>query len=240
MSDTSTIGISGEEEEYHDHMMSRQANLVGETRDMTALIIGAGSIGSNAADLFVSMGIRDITLIDPDIVLPENEFPGQYNARHVGTPKVHAVAERLREEYSHGMTLSITAFHAKIEDTTFETDIYFDIVLVCTDNMVTRRYALEMLWNHCDGLWLDARMGGPSCVLYCVRVDDDEKFEFLSKHDMKDVTTEMPCGDKATAYLTTGFMRGLLGIAIRDHSRGVKPPYQQIIDAERLKWFPVK
>lgn len=60
-------------------------------------ICGAGGLGSNVALLLARSGIAKMRLIDFDIVESSNLNRQQFFPRHVGQPKISALAEILRE-----------------------------------------------------------------------------------------------------------------------------------------------
>ena len=60
-------------------------------------IAGAGGLGSNAAVMLARCGVGHLLLVDDDIVEASNLNRQQFWPRHVGMPKVEALAELLRE-----------------------------------------------------------------------------------------------------------------------------------------------
>lgn len=60
-------------------------------------IVGCGSFGSALADMLVRAGAGALTLIDPEVLSVENLGRHVLTSRDLGRPKVHALAERLRE-----------------------------------------------------------------------------------------------------------------------------------------------
>lgn len=64
-------------------------------------LAGAGGLGSNAALMLVRCGVENLLLVDDDVVEPSNLNRQQYWPRHVGRPKVEALAEILRELNPH-------------------------------------------------------------------------------------------------------------------------------------------
>lgn len=58
-------------------------------------IVGVGALGSFAADMLVRAGIRHLTLIDDDIVMPGNLIRHLVGPEMVGLPKVTAVKRHL-------------------------------------------------------------------------------------------------------------------------------------------------
>ncbi len=60
-------------------------------------IAGCGGLGSNVAMLLARSGVQDMLLIDYDVVEPSNLNRQLFFPRHVGMPKVQALAEILQE-----------------------------------------------------------------------------------------------------------------------------------------------
>lgn len=60
-------------------------------------IAGAGGLGSNAALMLARSGVGNLVLVDDDVVDASNLNRQQYWPRHVGRPKVEALAELLLE-----------------------------------------------------------------------------------------------------------------------------------------------
>lgn len=66
-------------------------------RSVRVGIAGAGGLGSNAALMLARSGVEDMLLLDDDVVEPSNLNRQQFWPRHLGCPKVEALAELLRE-----------------------------------------------------------------------------------------------------------------------------------------------
>jgi hypothetical protein len=69
--------------------------------DVNVLVAGCGSGGSSVAQLLVMSGIRNFTLIDHDVLGPENVIRHICGRRFIGAKKVAAVAEMLRDRNPH-------------------------------------------------------------------------------------------------------------------------------------------
>ncbi len=63
----------------------------------TVVLIGAGSIGSAAAESLAAYGVRRFVLVDPDRLLPHNFARHRVHPAQVGRLKVNALADRLRD-----------------------------------------------------------------------------------------------------------------------------------------------
>lgn len=193
--------------------LSRQSAMVSrDIADLSVCIVGVGGIGSNAAHTLASMGVQQITLIDNGIVELENIYPGFFGAASADEElkKVDSVTLDLEERYDV-LPLAHLGF---IEDVP-ENDLgIYDIVLVCTDTIASRLAAWEILRDRTQW-WLDGRMGGPGCDLYCFNAKDGSKVEqYLSSLDHPE--GDLPCGMKATAFITKGYLQGFIGDAVRD------------------------
>ncbi len=60
-------------------------------------VAGAGGLGSNAALMLARCGVEHLLLVDDDVVEPSNLNRQHYWPRHLGRPKVEALADLLRE-----------------------------------------------------------------------------------------------------------------------------------------------
>lgn len=205
--------------ELRDERMSRQNRLLNDAIEhLSVIIVGVGSIGSNAAHLLVSMGIHNITLIDHDGVSEENIFPSWFYPKHVGLPKVTAVYRQLEE---YGVLAS--AYEQDISD--FSVKKYYDVCIVATDSIESRMIAFEKLRYNCVW-WLDARMGGDSCELFSFNTADDLALRTYQQLELRPVTEQLLCGEKATAYNTKGSLIQFIGWSLRDITDGKVPTYQ--------------
>jgi molybdopterin-synthase adenylyltransferase len=64
-------------------------------KNMRLLIAGCG-VGSVFAETAIRLGFTKIVLIDPDIIEPHNLNRQNFTAKDIGTPKVKALAHRLK------------------------------------------------------------------------------------------------------------------------------------------------
>lgn len=64
-------------------------------RDARVAIVGVGALGSFTADMLVRAGVRHVTLVDDDIVMPGNLIRHLVGPEMVGLPKVTAVKRHL-------------------------------------------------------------------------------------------------------------------------------------------------
>lgn len=174
---TTHIGVEMFHQIQRDAALSRQGDIIPfYIQELSVLLIGVGGIGSNVAHMLASMGISNMTLIDPQEVNLENTYPGWFRWGDLGKPKVEAVAERLREEFNLG-----DGIHP-IQD--YFMELYpkrYDVVVISTDTLTSRREAWEIFRAQEEGvghplweLWIDARMGGTNAEVYALIHDDED------------------------------------------------------------------
>src|SRR5690242_11257379 len=91
-------------ERYARHLVLREVGGPGQQKlkAASALIVGAGGLGSPAALYLAAAGIGTLILADPDDVDVSNlQRQVIYTADDVGRPKVEAAADRLHELNQH-------------------------------------------------------------------------------------------------------------------------------------------
>ena len=76
--------------------MPRQSEAHAVLADRHVAIIGCGSLGSKIAAMLARAGVKTFTLVDDDILLPDNLVRNDLDWREVGAHKVDAVARRIK------------------------------------------------------------------------------------------------------------------------------------------------
>lgn len=128
-----------------------------ELAEAHVVVIGAGSIGSAAADALAAYGVRRLTIVDPDRLLPHNFARHRANPRQLGRHKVNAERDRLLARDRH-LTVDALAL-----DVIYDADVMRPLfeqanaVLVTADGVNARRAA-----NHI------ARRVGTPAIFACV------------------------------------------------------------------------
>ncbi len=207
-------------------MLSRQAELVALPEPNTSMtFIGVGGIGSNALHMAVSMGITDITIVDPDDIGHENVFPGAFPSFKVGEKKVSALMDDMVDYYN----VYIDAMPCKLADASLK---QASIVVVSTDSNVSRRQAWAKRDYLCypNSLWIDARMGGYLSTVLTVSLADKAACDTYTEFIQWETDGSLPCGQKATAPLTKGFIAGMIGQSIMRYLNRQPPLYIQRYD----------
>ena len=111
--------------------------------DVRVLIAGCGSGGSAVALQLAMSGIRNFTLIDHDVLGPENVIRHVCGRRYIGTRKVEALADVLRDRNPSvsisGVDADLTRYPQLPDDIAKS-----NVVVLATDNDPTR-YMLNEL-----------------------------------------------------------------------------------------------
>jgi len=124
---------------YSRHLMVPEIGLEGQKRlkAASALIVGAGGLGSPAALYLAAAGVGRIGIVDDDVVDVSNlQRQVLHGTSQIGRPKVDSAVERLRdlnpyikiERYLD----SFTQYNAE------EIAAGYDLLLDCSDNFTTR------------------------------------------------------------------------------------------------------
>src|SRR5512141_2352608 len=124
---------------YSRHVLLDELGIGAQERFAAAhaLIIGAGGLGTPAAQFLVAAGIGTVTLCDPDAVdLTDLQRQILYATADVGRPKVEAAKARLA---AINPDVRVRALRERVDDARLrELVADADIVLDCSDNFVTR------------------------------------------------------------------------------------------------------
>lgn len=109
------------------------------------LIIGCGSIGGYLASQLAQSGIRDLTLIDPDIITPENIYRHYLGRAYIGQYKAEALSNRLQTDIPN---LKIKPISQTIQYALENCDInfsQFSIIVSATGNHNVNRWINRQL-----------------------------------------------------------------------------------------------
>ena len=146
----------------------RQQELVNQERlvNLNVTVIGCGAVGSFTALSLCKMGLRQLTLIDPDTVSIEN-LPNQFFQEcDLGKKKVAACAEILQQFDSDIQinTLTRPFIKQKLES---------DIVISSVDSMDVRKRIWGSVVSHKKAkLLIDPRMAAHVIQVYSVSPGD--------------------------------------------------------------------
>ena len=186
--------------------LSRQRDLVppGTIDEMRFVLIGAGGLGSNLFHTLISLGAREIKIFDHDRVEEENLAPGWFFHESLGLYKPDALLAQAQWTFNDDFP-GIVPVAQKYSDQIIDPDILF----ITVDSIVVRR----TIWENrtfTPKWWIDGRMGWDQCSAWCIDPSNPEDCDWYEKN-LEGRDEPMPCGEKATAFLTKGIAQGFLG-----------------------------
>ncbi len=137
---------------YIQDRYSRQLPLIGLEGQLkllksTALVVGAGGLGSPTLLYLVAAGVGRVIVVDKGYVdLPDLNRQVLYTERDIGKPKALAAQERLRELSS---STTIIGYVMDVQNTDFEKLVAeADVVIDCLDNWPARAVLNELAVKH--------------------------------------------------------------------------------------------
>ena len=248
-------------------MYDRQKTLFDPERDnVPALVIGAGTIGSWTTFGLSKLGVKDIYVIDNDIVEEVNIPVQLYSLRDAQTklPKVAALSSRVSSNTNRGLRMS----GQFIDETTDLNNLLFykvgctpstitdstAIVISCVDNMKARQDIFKIL-KVANGakfryLWLiDGRMAGQVIQVYTCNLPSDssvkEYEQTLYSDDLSTIKndeireiSEAKCTERAIVDVSFT-IAGLIIRLYRMIAKGQPPNSSYHIDMRNLQYFTV-
>ena len=130
-----------------DYLMPRGGANVNLDR-IKALVVGCGAVGGYIPASLVQAGIRDLTLIDPDILKPENTYRHILGKCQEKPYKTIAIKEEIESKYPY---LTITTHQTYIEKAITQGDINlsdFNLVIFATGNQTMELYLNRLIYQH--------------------------------------------------------------------------------------------
>lgn len=189
-------------------LTQRQSVLIPPERlkEFVPVVIGVGNVGHQVALMLAKMGAKNVVLVDPDTVGPENVYPQGYPLATIGLHKVTACADEMYgytedHEFKVGSDRFDHAVHLP-EDPTKA------VIFCCVDSMETRGEIFRdtLLERGCP-LFVDGRVGGETLQVFAVTPSTASDYVKTLFPDSE--RNEAPCGARATIYTGTiaaGFM----------------------------------
>lgn len=195
--------------ELTNEHISRQIDLVPPSiLETPVTVIGAGAIGSWVVLCLAKMGFLNIAVFDHDEVDIVNMSSQFFGLKDIGTPKVLALRDRVKE-----MTgTTITAIGERYVDMKLK-----GVVVMAVDSMEVREKIFKANQLNLGCKWIvDARMGSETALIFTFNPNSETDIEFYqnSLYSDKDAIQER-CTAKSTTYCAV-VQSGLVVKTIRD------------------------
>lgn len=190
---------------YSRHLLLDEIGIEGQQRllDASALVIGAGGLGSPVALYLASAGVGRITLVDHDTVSLTNlQRQIAHDMASLGRPKVESAAARMAalNPLVQVRALGVKADAALLDDLVPQADVVID----CSDNFATRHLVNAACVRHARPLVSGAAIGFDGQIsVYDSRLSDRPCYACLFAPDS---------GFEDAACSTMGVFAPLVGI----------------------------
>lgn len=174
------------------------------------ILIGAGGIGSVVGLVLAKMGVRDLTVYDPDVIEDHN-LPNQtYRIGDVGKPKVEALAA-ICQDFAG---VDIKPCHQEFPVPSMPEGI----VISGVDSMEARRgiWDQAIRLNPRVQVYIEARMGAQEGRIYTVSPLDSQ---YESSLYSDEEASELPCTARATGY-NAFYLAGLVASQVQKFVMG--------------------
>ncbi len=185
-----------------DNRFSRQADIVPRERilDCKATVIGVGAIGRQVAIQLAAVGVPQIRIIDFDHVEISNLASQGYLQKDLGSPKVDATADFLRQINND---LSVEIVFERFKRSTLSGTCVF----CCVDKIETRRHIWDAVKDKVN-FFVDGRMSAE--VLRVITACDEKSRQYYPQTLFAAQQAHTgPCTAKTTIYcanIAAGFM----------------------------------
>jgi hypothetical protein len=115
--------------------LSHQQYLVDPKSIDSVTVIGVGSVGSHLVSMLAHMGVENIEVWDADFVASHNIPSSAYGKGDIGSPKVHALYDRVLRDTGAKLHTHSTMYAGEKLDSLY--------VVSCVDDMNSRK----MIWD---------------------------------------------------------------------------------------------
>ena len=176
--------------------LSRQAILIpfNKINEWTIKVFGVGSVGSHLVKLLAKTGFKQIEVYDMDVVGTENISAQAYDFRHIGKPKVTAMAEIVKESAG----IDVVTHNEEITEKTEIMPEPKTIYCCVFDSFETRKMLFDKL-KDMPIIFVDGRIGGFNLRHYLVNCANPEEVKNYETTLTTGAVSELTCGEKASS-----------------------------------------
>jgi len=182
-----------------DERYLRNASVIDQDRINASpvVIVGVGAIGSHLAEILCKLGVRRLTLIDPDEVDTVNLSVQGFYESEVGKPKIEAVTARL------------LAINPRVQVTEWQREYCAEmieagsVVFSCVDSIKVRRQLFRDYREHNWPVFFDGRMSAESLQVYCVEREAEAMARYRESLFPSHEAHRESCTARATIYCSS-------------------------------------
>jgi molybdopterin/thiamine biosynthesis adenylyltransferase len=161
-------------------------------RDKRALIVGAGTVGSNVAMALAAIGVRHFTIVDHDSVDIHNLPSQAFSYKQVGSPKSVSLADNMIDRF--GLDgLMVEAIPDKFTPS-FPGNGDYEIIISGADSMTVRKM-VSMWARGSKARLVDSRCAGHEIQTWAYDTTDHDQYEtYRSTLYADSESSSLPCG----------------------------------------------
>ena len=228
---------------YSRHILLDEIGIEGQERLLasTALVIGAGGLGSPVALYLGTAGVGTITLVDHDNVdLTNLQRQIAHRMSSIGQPKVESAARSVRDinPTSNLVTIVRRADRAALDELVASADVVLD----CSDNFATRHAVNAACVEHAKPLVAGAAIGFDGQIsVYDTRRADQPCYACLFPPEA--TFEEVRCatmGVFAPLVGIIGTMQAAEALKLLARTGTSLAGRLQMLDARTMEWSEVK
>jgi len=182
----------------NNEMLMRQRDLIPDgSLSTSVVIIGCGGIGSHTAMALARMGMKDVTIIDPDTVSIHNVSSQGFDVADVGKSKVDVTRSKIMRA-----TRTVVKTSKALVRTVSDMNLHDDIYILAVDSMASRKDIFGLLESR-NAIVINPAMGAEIMTMdvydmTSASANDDFKARWFSDDD----GVQEECTSKATIYTT--------------------------------------
>jgi len=193
-------------------------------------LIGCGSIGSYTGVTLSKLGFKDFILYDGDRIETHNLSNQYYTKEDIGRAKVNALKDII-EKFSPYRKVNVLVKNEYYNNQ----NLLNDIVIVCTDNIESRRLVYSK-WKESlfSKFLIDARMGGELMHIYTISKHSPEKHIKDYENSLKIENQPLPCTARTIVY-NISVIGGLIGNIVKKICNNEEYPYHIMFHLKTLE-----
>jgi molybdopterin/thiamine biosynthesis adenylyltransferase len=227
---------------YSRHLLLEDIGIEGQQRllEATALVIGAGGLGSPVALYLAAAGVGHITLVDPDTVSLTNlQRQVAHDMGSLDRLKVSSAAERM---VALNPGVIVRALPDKADAALLDREVpAADVVIDCTDNFATRQLVNAACVRHAKPLVSGAAIGFDGQVsVYDSRSHAQPCYACVFPPDS--AVEDVACATMGVFAPLVGIIGSVQAAEALKLLAGIGEPLAgrlQMLDARRMQWTEI-
>jgi len=183
-------------ENWNDEQLTSRGRLPASSVTKKYALIGVGALGSAVSEILVRSGVRNLTLVDSDILATGNLVRHTLTMLDIDKKKARALANHLNLVNPNAKIQAISSYFSQLEDEELRSIRESDVIIDCTASSEVLE-TLNTFAKDGDGIIFSFSIGFRSTRLYCFAVqknkyDDSmfhENFDPWQEEESKEISS---------------------------------------------------